>query len=224
MGTVTLNKHNRLFWLGRYAERVYQGVEQARSINDQLVDGAAVDVDKVCMTLGIFATFESPEDFCNRFAFDRSLPESLICTADAMLGNGMVLRELLGSQTLSYLQMAVTALEAASTSQANDVQLQWVLDDIMAFRGSYGEFIEEESTRNTIRCGASVERVGIMLRLGANDRVLRRELQKLINRLYKTKLTHDPDKMARLNEFAFGKEDDGNREGLLPSVQSLFLI
>lgn len=224
MGTISLNKNNRLFWLGRYAERVYQGVLAVQNIQDSVLDDQEVNLQEQCLKLGIVGCFSTPEEFCTRFAFDRTLPESILCSADAMLGNGMVLREVLGSQTLSYIQMSVSALEAAAISQSCGVQLQWVLDDIMAFRGCYAEFIDEEDIRNIIRCGASVERIGTMLRFHADDTILRRELQKLINRLYKTKLKCDEYKLSTIHQFAFSEEAGSDRSGLLSSVESLFLI
>ena len=164
-----LSKNNRLFWMGRYSERVYQGVLSVRDLQDQNLDGGNVDYQDLCRRLGITQNFSDASDFLNRYLFDRSLPDSLICAADAMLGNGMVLRETISSTTLSYLQMAVTALEIASTSAASGVELQLVLDDIMAFRGSFYEYVADEATRNIIKCGVSVERLSIQLRFDEQE-------------------------------------------------------
>lgn len=224
MGKITLNKSNRLFWLGRYAERVYQNVECVRDVHEDLLDGKAVSVDDLCLKLGIPNVYESPEDFCNRFSFDSSISQSILTTADAMIGNGMVLREVLGSQTLSYLQMTVTALEAASLSTAVDVQLQWVLDDIMAFRGSYAEYIDAEEIRSVIRCGASVERIGTLLRFDAPDAILRKQMHRLLNRMYKTRLQRNEESVAAITEYAFNEGEGASRFGLLGSVESLFVI
>ena len=43
MGTVTLSKQNRLFWLGRYAERVYTTVQIMLRQYDSLIDGKSMD-------------------------------------------------------------------------------------------------------------------------------------------------------------------------------------
>lgn len=225
MGTSTINKNNRLYWLGRYTERVYQGVENIRNIQDSILDGAEIDIADYRRRLGITSsTFSSPEEFCQRYAFDRTLPESLLATADAMLGNGMVLRDILGSQTLSYIQMTVSAIEIASTSHSFDVQLQWAMDDIMAFRGSYAEYVEESQARNTIRSGASVERVGTLLRLEADDTILAKEITKLIDRLHRTHLEYDEEKLASIQQFLTSEEAHPNRFELLTNVESLFRI
>ncbi len=223
MDTVSVNKNNRLFWLGRYAERVYQGVLIVHGVQDDLLDGG-VDMPQLCQKIGLDVHFDTVEEFFQRYTFDRTLSDSILSSADCMLGNGMVLREVLGSQTLSYLQMALTALEAAASSNSCGVQFQWVLDDIMAFRGSYGEFIESEEVRNIIRCGASVERLGTMLRFQREDGQVKKELHKLINRLYKTHLVYEKEKLERINAFAFSEEGQPSRDGLLNSVESLFLI
>ncbi len=224
MDTVSLSKNNRLFWLGRYAERVYRGVVTIHTVQDQLLDGESVELDKLRCQLDMEVQFATVEEFFIRYAYDRTLPESIMSSMDCMLGNGMVLREVLGSQTLSYLQMAQSALEAAEQSKSCGVQLQWVLDDIMAFRGSYGEYIVSEAIRNTIRCGASVERISSMLRFGGADKELVQESQKLINRLYKTALTYDEGRLKNIETFAFNAEGEGDRTGLLESVEYLFQV
>ncbi len=224
MGTVTLNKNNRLFWLGRYAERLCQGVANVRAMQDQLIDGDAADAAHYCRCLGVDIAFTTAEEFCQRYCFDRTLSASLASTADAMLGNGMVLRELLGSQTLSYLQMAVSALDAAEKSRSSGVELQWVIDDIMAFRGSYADAIASEEVRNTIKSGASVERVSTLIRCGTTDESLRNELHKLMNRLYKTKLQYDENHLEKIHQFAFCEQGHPTALALLASVESLFLL
>ncbi|MFI3208101.1 MAG: alpha-E domain-containing protein [Eubacteriales bacterium] len=225
MGTFGINKNNRLYWLGRYTERVYQGIENIRIINDKILDNTPVDIADFRRRLGITSTtFSTSEEFCSRYAFDRTMPESLLSTADSMLGNGMVLRDILGTQTLSYIQMAVSALEEASVSQAFDVQLQWVMDDIMAFRGSYAEYIEESEVRNTIRSGASVERVGTLLRLEVEDAIIIKEINKLVARLHRTHLEYDEEKLQIIQQFLSNKEGVLNRFDVLESVESLFRI
>lgn len=225
MDTSTISKNNRLFWLGRYTERVYQGVVNIRMMQDSILDNEPLDVPDFRRKIGIISTtFLSPEDFCERYAFDRNVSESLLSTGDTMLGNGIVLRDILGSQTLSYIEMAMSALEEASKSQSSDIQLQWVLDDIMAFRGSFAEYIEESEVRNTIRCGASVERVGSYIRLEVEDALLIKELKKLQTRLHRTHLEYNNDSLAYIQQFLSNKEEFPNHFDLLSHVESLFRI
>lgn len=93
--------------------------------------------------------------------------------------NAIVLRETLSIETLAYVQMAAAAIQLAAESTAPAVELQWVLDDIMAFRGSCEENIESENSRNIIKSGASLERLDLYLRLGYPREVCLRELNHL---------------------------------------------
>ena len=153
MDTVTLSKQNRLFWLGRYAERVYVTVQYMMEQMDRLVDGLPVNYEDFCARLGIACPYTDAEDFCRRY-----LQSSAASSVDAMLGNGTVLRETLTSPTLAYLQMAQSAMDQAARSEAPAVQLQWVLDDIMAFRGSFDDTVDAETARNITKTGSMVER------------------------------------------------------------------
>ena len=216
MGTVTLSKQNRLFWLGRYTERVYTTIQFLCELYDQIIDGKEADYPALCRSLGIPCPYTDSEDFCLRYLFDRTNPASVISSVDNMLGNGMVLRETFSTPTLAYLQMAYSAMELAEKSDSPRLELQWVQDDIMAFRGSFDDSVDTESARNITKSGSSVERISLMLRLGtAEDETLRRELQKLLNRLYKTDLTADPAAMD-------GAELEPSR--LLASVEGLVLV
>ena len=136
MDTVTLSKQNRLFWLGRYAERVYTTIQVMMREYDRLIDGGEVDYTGFCAKMGIPCIYESGEDFCRRYLFDALSPYSTASSVEAMLGNGMVLRETISTPTLAYLQMAYSAMELAEKSDSPRLELQWVQDDIMAFRAA----------------------------------------------------------------------------------------
>ena len=223
MDTVTLSKQNRLFWLGRYAERVYTTTQYMMKQYDRLIDGETVDYETFCQKMGIPCAYDSGDDFCRRYLFDSTSPYSVQSGVEAMLGNGMVLRETITSPTLAYLQMAHSAMELAARSEAPCVELQWVLDDIMAFRGSFDDSVEVETARNITKTGRMVERISLMLRLDWQPERLDRELQKLINRLYKTDLTPEAEALDVITRKAVGGEDI-DRSLLLNSVEGLFRV
>ena len=223
MGPVTLSKQNRLFWLGRYAERVYVTVQFLMQAYDRLLDSAPMDYADFCRRLGAENVYRNAEDFCRRYLFDSSQPCSARSSMEALLGNGMVLRETISSPTLSYLQMAESAMEMASRSEAPAVELQWVLDDIMAFRGSFDEAVDHEGVRNITKTGGTVERLSLMLRLGWQTDRLRQEMRKLLNRLYKTDLATEPGALQTITDYAV-EEADVPAPALLRSVEELFVV
>ena len=224
MDHVSLTKANRLFWLGRYSERVYTTLQYLRPHYDRLIDGGGFNYPDFCARLGIPCPYTDEQDFFARYPLDPTDPCSIRSAADQMLGNGMVLRETLSSTTLSYLQMAVSAMEQATRSTSPAVEMQWVLDDILAFRGSFDDYIDEESTRNIIKCGIGAERISLYLRLGFRPESLGKELSMLLNRLYKSGLETDPSALevltARVVEHSTGTPD---RE-LAFAAERLFLV
>ena len=143
-------------------------------------------------------------------------------SVEAMLGNGMVLRETITSPTLAYLQMAHMALGMAESSEAPLVELQWVMDDIMAFRGSFDDSVEAETTRNITKVGSLVERISLMLRLDWQLPRLERELPKLLARLRRTDLAPEAEALEVIERAAAGEAVE--RGLLLASVEGLLRV
>ena len=182
-----------------------------------------MDYGTFCQKMGIPCVYDSGDDFCHQYLFDSLSPYSVRSSVEAMLGNGMVLRETITSATLAYLQMAQSAMDLASRSDSPGVELQWVLDDIMAFRGSFDDSVEVEAARNITKVGALVERISLMLRLGWQAERLDLELQKLLNRLYKTDLPPEKDALEVIaRRTVQGEKVDSVT--LLHSVEGLFRV
>lgn len=223
MGTFSLSQQNRLFWLGRYSERVRTTVQFMLEQYDRQLDGTGMDYPRFCKDMGIPCIYDSAEDFCRRYLFDTDDPSSIRSSVEAMLGNGMVLRETISTPTLAYLQMAHSAMEMAAHSESPSVELQWVIDDIMAFRGSLSDTVESEQSRNIVKSGGIVERVSLMLRLSFHLEQLEAEMRKLLNRLYKTDLPVDRQALDVVSRQAM-EGGQTERLVLLRAVESLFQI
>ncbi|MGN0983789.1 MAG: alpha-E domain-containing protein [Gemmiger sp.] len=223
MGAITLSKANRLFWLGRYLERVYTTITATRSLFDAYTDGVEGDFHGYCRALGIPDDYRDTADFIQRYYFDAANPHSIAASLDFAYDNAIVLRETISTDTLAYVQMADSAMELASGSAGPGVELQWVLDDIMAFRGSCEEQVDDETSRNIIKTGSSLERVDLYLRLNYDDALCEKEFHRLFNRLYKAKL--DPDR-PRLNLLVDAMLDNTQpvppRSVLVTALEGLF--
>ena len=229
MDFISLSKSNRLFWLGRYYERVALSLQYMMNCYDAMIDTNSFDYEGYCQQQGIPNIYQGVEDFFQRYIFDMENPNSIRSAAELMLGNGMVLRESIGSSTLAYLQMAVYALDEGAGGEATGLQMLEVLDNIMAFRGSYDDFIAEDAVRNTIKCGASVERLSYTLRTGLREEFLLEELQKLQKRLTWSNLQTAAlplQSIIRMERILDGRnpEDEISREDFLNAVEGLFLV
>ena len=113
MGTLTVSKTNRLFWLGRYLERVYAALKESKAIFDADVDGREADYGRFCRQLGIPNIYRNTADFCERFYFDLDNPNSVASSLSYAYDTAVVLRETLSSDTLAYIQLASNAMDKA---------------------------------------------------------------------------------------------------------------
>lgn len=226
MGYLSINKDNRLFWLGRYQERVLTMLSYMLSKYDQMIDGEDFDYAKYCEDLGIANHYQDASHFMECYLFNKDNPDSVRAAAEMMIGNGIVLRDTISSKTLSYLQMAVYALDLTAESKSPIVELQQVIDDLMAFRGSYDDFIENENMRNIIKCGSGVERISLSLSLSYHLKAVATEIHKLLSRLEKTKLKTDPAALKILwdAELAEPGREPIPVKKLIEADENLFLV
>lgn len=227
MDFIALSKVNRLFWLGRYYERVSLSLQYMINCYDAMIDTDEFDYASYCAQLGIPNEYNDAEDFFQRYIFDVKNPYSIRNAAEQMLGNGMVLREAIGSRTLAYLQMAVYSLD--EDGGAVGLKLLQVLDNIMAFRGSYDSYIADDNIRNTIKCGASVERLSYCLRTGYREDYLPEEVQIFLKRIPRTNLhtgalpLQSILRMARIYERK-NPTDELSKEDFLQAVENVIQV
>ncbi len=211
-----------LYWLGRYAERVLTTSRYLMGVFDKMIDGETVDYADFCTRLGIPNVYADTSDFCWRYLFDPKDPNSILCNLHYAYDNAIVIREILSTECLSYIQMAVTAMESASVSLSPLLSLQDVIDNILAFRGSTEEYLDD-TARNIVRCGNSVERIDLYIRLGYRTAQLRRELTTLVNRLYKTRMEPNPECLEKLSAIVTDETaPTPSRNELLSWVENLF--
>lgn len=222
MGALSLTKSNRLFWLGRYTERVFTTLPYMLNNYDRVVDSLPVDYEAFCRKMGVPDRYENDADFVRRYLFDEQDKASVISSMYSAYDNAVVLRDTLSSATLSYIEMAVAALRKAAQSDGPAMQAQWAIDDIMAFRGACDDFIYDENSRNIIKCGTSVERISLYLRLGYHIDRAPAEMSRLLNRLYKTKLSTNADNLDTLVQAVLQTPGMVSNFELIRCVENLF--
>ena len=189
MSILSFGNSERLFWLGRYSERVYTGIRE--------LSGRSVE----------------------RKCFDQSNPESLYCSLIYAYDNAIVLRDEIGSEAFSYIQMAVYEMNSAKKSPAPMLNLQKVNDNIAAFWGMADDVISDENVRGIIKLGKRIERVDLYARGNAGNDEIRREVTRLTYRIEKTGLHYNPETLSALNELA--EEENINRPEVVRKVESL---
>ncbi len=221
MGAQRLSKENRLYWLGRYSERALITIEHVSRAWDTSLDGGQVDYADWCRRMEIPCDYESAAAFLESYLFDDENPNSVPSSVNRAFDNAVMLREIITSQTLSYLQLAKNTIDAANASDAPMLDLQQVRDYLMAFKGCADENIVDEATRMTLKCGSTVERIDLMVRLDWKTDRLQQECDRLASRLRRTHLPRDGRRLQLLGDVAGCTNVEENRRVLLDCVEQL---
>lgn len=162
---IPATKANRLYWLGRYAERVYISLHLLRRYYDRMIDGEPKDYEEYYKKLDINNDYASNETFRLGQMYDPKNPCSILSGLELANDNGIVLREEIKSESLSYIQMSLCHIkECAEKCEKNITALQPVTDYLLAFFGSIDERVFDERIRNIIKMGKLVENLDLHVR------------------------------------------------------------
>ena len=196
---LSVEHSDQLYWLGRYSERVYTTLRYFAERFDSLIEVKNEDYDEFCRRQDIPNIYTSKEDFIARYCFDENDPNSIYANLMRAYDNAIVLREEIGSETLAYIQLAVYAMNKAKLSDAPLVQLQKVVDNIVAFWGMADDDIDSGRVRSMIKLGKRVERIDLYARMKENPVELKREMKRLNLRIERTGINYNTMKLAHLN-------------------------
>ena len=198
MPVISTENSERLFWLGRYSERTFTGLRMF--------------ADK-------FSGVSAENDNARNICFDESNPESIAYSLNRAYDNAIVLRDEIGSDTFSYIQLAVYEVKKASHSKTPLVDLQKVIDNIAAFWGMADDTIDDEHARNIIKLGTRIERVDLYARMNAASKNIRKEIRRLVYRITRTGLHYSSEGLERLKALA--SEDTLNCGEIVREVEAL---
>ncbi len=219
MGIISIENTDRLFWLGRYTERVYTTIKIFADRFDSMIDFDEIEYGKFCESQDIPNIYKSREDFSQKYCFSLEDENSIFSNLMRAYDNAIVLREEIGSESLSYIQLAVYAMNQASLSNAPLLGLQKVTDNIAAFWGMADDDIDESQIRNIIKVGKLIERIDIYSRLGKDPDMLRREARRLSNRIDKSQIRYSMKTLAHVNYLV--QLDDVPYDTLTDAVERL---
>lgn len=224
MDSLSKVKTGHLFWLGRYLMRSYIELEAALALRDQMLDGKEADYQGFCTQLGVADIYQDEDDWKKRFFFDVQNPESIASCLLRAYDNAIVCRETISSMAMSYVQMAISAMEKAESSLSPGVAFQWVFDDLLAFRGCIEEKMGSEYGLDVLKFGMSLERLNLSLRLGSPAARCLFSLQRLERYAARSGIIYDPVQMTCLKDaltLAAQKEKTGIPEAYADKRQNL---
>ena len=222
MDSRALNKLSRLFWLGRYCARVMIESEIMMKVYDEEIDGSGFDYVSFCCDLEIPNVYTSSDDFINRFMFDEDDPYSILSSMNRAYDNAIVLRNVISSEALSYVEIALNTLESTASGVAPLLDLQNAIDALYAFRGCIDGNLYDDACRNAIKCGESVEHIDVHVRLQYHTYKLPQEMAMLNYRMQHTPLPRDAKCLQLLLDLAPNPDPAHNRTILIDCIEGLF--
>ena len=221
MGVISVEQTDRLFWLGRYTERVYTTMRLYFETYDAMIDKSGEEYKRFCELMEIPDVYESGEDFGRKYPFDPENPDSIISNLNRAYDNAIVLREAIGTETLAYIQLAIYEMQKAAVIDAPVIEFQKIEDNIMAFWGICDDMIEDENTRNIIKIGKRVERIDLYARLHAKKTDMVREYHRLAGRIGRTKLNYRQEVLDRIEELLEADEDQINYWEIVNQIEQI---
>lgn len=199
MGIISVEQVDHLYWLGRYTERVYTTLKIYSESFDRMIDESEDSYQKYCDSLDIPNIYESKEDFFKRYPFDINVSDSIISNLNRAYDNAIVLRETIGSEALSYIQLSIYAMNNASVSDAPLIDLQQIMDDLLSFWGLVDDQIDSDQIRNIIKAGKRIERIDLYARLEVEKPRLVREVRRMIPRVLRSGMKYDDMSLSRVS-------------------------
>lgn len=201
MGIISVEQSDRLYWLGRYLERVYTTTCLYATRYDIMIDGDTTSYADFCQNLDIPNIYQSPEDFRQTYAYSAEDENSIYSNLMRAYDNAIELRETIGSEALSYIQLAIYDMNKAKISEAPLVDLQRVMDNIHAFWGVIDDEVDDEKSRNTMLIGKRVERIDLYGRLQLSKKQMVREVQRLSGRIDRSSLVYQKKVLEDLQKL-----------------------
>ena len=220
MGIISIEQADRLYWLGRYTERVFTTLQIFTKSFDVMIDGIADSYENFCRSIDIPNIYQGKEDFLVRYPFDPENPDSIISNLNRAYDNAIVLRESIGSETLSFIQLAIYEMNKAAKSKAPLVDLQKVNDNLLAFYGTVDDQIDSENIRNIIKAGKRIERIDLYARLGMPQKELEREVHRMMPRVMRSGLKYDAHKLEMIQNLVDTEDLDYYR--IVNEVETIF--
>ncbi len=227
MGTISIERSDRLFWLGRYTERAFTELHAIQECYDKTLDRDPNCYQSYLAAFGILDEYGSGDNFFRHFLFDVENPNSVAYSLECAYDNGIVLREDISTEALSYLQMALDQLEECKAIESGLRMKLLTLEDILyGFRGRLEDHLYDPEKKALVDCGQTLERLDLYFRLHESDDKILPEMQRLLDRLSRipkeTPYRYNTAQLSVLVEMMGEKNLASNAPRAIASLSHLF--
>ena len=164
---LSANKANRLFWLGRYAERGYLMLHLMRRAYDEVIDVHEGEVPYSDFLKKMDVYVDSKMTTTSQMMlqiYDINTATSLRSIVERMMDNAIVLRSEIFSESFSYIDLCRNLIDGKSQIKAMNIsELQPITDWLLAFWGCVRERVHGD-TYALMEIGRLVEHLDMNVR------------------------------------------------------------
>mgnify|MGYP001536573558 CR=1 FL=1 len=207
---ISAEQADRLYWLGRYVERLFSTVRIFNQSLDRMIDQDGEDYVAFCKRLSIPSDiYRDAADFEVKYLFDATNPDSIYSNLSRAYDNAIVLRNFITTETMAFIQLALDRLEQGS-----------IADLLLAFWGSVDDRVVDVERRDLLKVGKYSERLDLMIRLNCQEYAID---ELLIRMLSHTRRVEPLLNREILQELRSMKEPalESNRAHLLHLINAL---
>lgn len=226
MNAISPAKANHLFWLGRYAERVFAQLHFLRRYYDKCLDEDQEDaLEEYCRRLSLGVCPHDRDLFLLQHLFSND-PGSLRYCLNCLNDNSIVLREELSTATISYVNLCVATLKHCDHNKdINIVSLQPITDFILSFWGSALQNVSSRAALDMLFIGKHVEFIDIHTRFSTPFQRIAAEWTNLEHHFERMNNVVDEVCRKQLKDiFADGREYGKNLSETLQALNSLVIV
>jgi len=178
MGIISVEHSSNLYWLGRYAERVYTTLDTFFDYHDAMLDKDKNSYRSFLEKLNIEDKYGDYENFVQGFLYgtDHFTVNSAFRYA---YDNALVIRNTIGSESLAYMELAVNTFRSSQHAKNLRLALMPVMDYLLAYWGNIDDCLATSEAGIIIKCGKLVERLDLYFRFFYNSKFINNEYEKL---------------------------------------------
>lgn len=199
MDIIAVDRLNNLIWLGRYSERVYTTIKTFFKGYDKMLDDPYFYVT-YCEHFQIPNIYKNQRDFIERYVLDENDPNSIISNLYRAYDNCIVLRNELGTETVTYLEVALNNLKAIQDFDSFLLELQTVVDYILAFWACLSDTVEKYEVKTVVKLGRRIERLDLYLRLRKDIVDIQKALHLLDDRMKRASIAYQIENYVLLKQ------------------------
>jgi uncharacterized alpha-E superfamily protein len=178
MGIISVEHSSNLYWLGRYAERVYTTLDTFFDYHDATLDRDKNSYQEFLERLEIEDKYGNYEKFIDGFLYEND--DFTVNSAFRFAyDNALVTRNVIGSESLAYLELAANTFRSGRGSKNLRLALMPVMDYLLAYWGSIDDQLATSEAGIIIRCGKIVERLDLYFRFFYDSKYINSEYEKL---------------------------------------------